>query len=139
MIVTGCGGGVDGSQSAAITKATFLKRGNAICAKGNKEIEEGIKRFEEENALPGAPLSREQLIEAIEVVVLPVVREQIEGVEALGIPDGEESQIEAIHEVDREALEKAESDPSSLTTEQTNPFTEANRLAVEYGLVKCSG
>lgn len=138
MIVAGCGGGGDSTtDSSSLTKAEFLKQGNAVCAKGNKEIEEGFQEFEKENGLQNKQPTKAQLTEAIETIVLPAVRDQVEGIEALGAPSGEEAKVEAITDAAGEAAEEGEEDPASLTSEKADPFAEANELANEYGLVKC--
>jgi hypothetical protein len=138
MIVAGCGGGGDSTtESSSLTKAEFLEQGNSVCAKGNKEIEEGFEEFEKENGLQDKQPTKAQLTEAIETVVLPAVRDQVEGIEALGAPSGEEAKVEAITVAADEAVEEGEEDPASLTSEKADPFAEANELANEYGLVKC--
>jgi len=137
MIVAGCGGSSDSSEStSSLTKAQLVKQGNAICAKGNKEIQEGFEEFEQEVGSQKQP-TKAQLTEAIETIVLPAVRQQVEGVKDLGAPSGEEAEVEAITDAAEEALEKGEEDPAALTTEKADPFAKANELANEYGLVKC--
>jgi hypothetical protein len=137
MIVAGCGGSDDTTDSSGSTKAQFLKQGNAICAEGNKEIEKGFEEFETENGLENKQPSKAQLTEAIETVVLPAVSNQVEGIEGLEPPSGEEAKVEAITDAAAEAVEKGEEDPAALTSEKADPFAEANELANEYGLVKC--
>jgi len=137
MIVAGCGGSSDSSEStSSLTRAEFVKQGNAICAKGNKEIQEGFEEFEQEVGSQKQP-TKAQLTEAIETIVLPAVREQVEGVQDLGAPSGEEAKVEAITDSAEEALEEGEEDPASLTSEKADPFAKANELANEYGLTKC--
>ena len=69
--------------------------------------------------------------------MLPSVSGQVEGIEALGAPSGEEAKVEAITDAASEALEEGEEDPASLTSEKADPFAKANKLSNEYGLVKC--
>jgi hypothetical protein len=138
MIVAGCGGSSDSSEStSSLTKAQFLKQGNAVCAKGNKEIQEGFEEFEKESGSQNKQPTKAQLTEAIETIVLPGVGKQVEGIKALPAPNGEEAEVEAITDAAEEALEKGEEDPVALTTEKADPFAKANKLANEYGLVKC--
>jgi hypothetical protein len=137
MIAAGCGGGSDSTDStSSLTKAEFVKQGNAICAKGNKEIQEGFEEFEKEHGSQKQP-TKAELSEAVETIVLPAVRQQVEGVKALPAPSGEEAEVEAITDAAEEALEQGEEDPASLTTEKADPFAKANELANEYGLTKC--
>ena len=41
MLAAGCGSSKKSSSPPAITKAEFLKKGNAICKAGNKQINAG--------------------------------------------------------------------------------------------------
>jgi len=140
MIAAGCGGGGDSSSdSSSLTKAEFLKQGNAICAKGNKEINEGFEEFAKENGFSEKQQpTKAQLTEVVETVVLPKVRGQVEGIKALGAPSGEEAQVEAIVDAAEEALEKGEEEPAALASEKADPFAKANKKASAYGLVKCA-
>ena len=64
---------------------------------------------------------------------------QIDGIEGLAPPSGDESQVNAITEAAQSALDKARSDPSLLTDQggAADPFAQANKLADAYGLNKC--
>jgi hypothetical protein len=138
LIVAGCGsGGSDSTEStSSLTKAEFVKQGNAICAKGSKEINEGFEEFVEENGLSKtkAPPKAVQE-EAVETVLIPKISKELESIRALGPPDEE---AEAVLDAAEEALEKGEEDPIQfLKEESTGPFAKANKLAREYGLTKC--
>lgn len=142
MIAAGCGGGDDDSTSttAALTKAEFLKQGNQICAEGNKEINAGFEEFAKENNIPqNQEPTQAQKEEVAETILLPSVTKQVEGVDSLGAPSGEEEQVEEIIDAAEEALEEGEEDPASLVTEGSDPFAKANKLAGEYGLTACAG
>jgi hypothetical protein len=143
LVVAGCGSGGDSTgsteaSSSSLTKAEFLEKGNAICAKGNEEIEAGFEEFSKENNLGKKRPSKAQLEEAIETVLIPKIRKQVEGIAALSPPSGDEAEVEAIVDAAEEALEKGEEDPSSLAGESNGPFVKANKLASKYGLVKCA-
>jgi hypothetical protein len=141
IVVAGCGGGSDSNSSteagtSSLTKAEFVKQGNAICAKGSKEINEGFEQFVEENGLSKtkAP-SKAVQEEAVEKVLIPKIRKEVENIRALGPPDEE---AEAVLDAAEEALEKGEEDPIQfLKEESAGPFAKANKLSREYGLTKC--
>jgi hypothetical protein len=142
-LIAGCGGGSDSSGStdattSSLTKAQFLKQGNAICAKGNKEIEEGFEEFGKEHhfSKKNQP-SQAELEEAAEEVLIPNIRREIDDIRALGAPSGEEAEVEAVLAAAEKGLEKGEEDPGAMIEEGEGPFKEANKLAREYGLVKC--
>jgi hypothetical protein len=141
MIAAGCGSSddsTDSTSSSSLTKAEFLKQGNAICAKGEKELNEEFEKFaEEENLSENKQPTKAQLTKATEEVFLPIIKEQVEGIRELGAPSGEEEQVDEVVTAAEEALEEGEEDPASLVNEKEDPFAEANKLATDYGLVKC--
>lgn len=141
-IIAGCGGGSDSSSTEAtassLTKAEFLKQGNAICAKGNKEIEEGFEEFAKEHHFSKkSQPSQVELEEAAEEVLIPRIRREIDGISALGAPNGEEAEVEAVLAAAEKGLEEGEENPGAMVEEGEGPFKEANKLARDYGLVKC--
>jgi hypothetical protein len=71
--------------------------------------------------------------------IIPNVQQQIDGIEALTPPSGDESQVKAITDAAQSALDKAKSDPTLLTDQGigADPFAQANKLADAYGLDKC--
>lgn len=143
VFIAGCGGGSDSNSSTeatatALTKAEFLKQGNAVCAKGNKEIEEGFEEFgKEHNFSKKKQPTQAELEEAAEQVLIPSIRQEIDSIRALGAPSGEEAEVEAVLAAAEKGLEKGEEDPGAMIKEGEGPFKEANKLAREYGLVKC--
>ena len=149
MIVGGCGGSDDSSDSTAgtdstagaeLTKAQFLKQGNAVCADTNEEIQEGFQEFLKENSISeNERLTTAELSEVAEDIVAPIVGRQIKELRELGAPAGEEGQVEKILAAAEEGIQKSEEDPSSLLAgEGESAFGKANRLAQEYGLKTCS-
>jgi hypothetical protein len=141
-LVAGCGGGDDSTDStestSSLTKAQFLKQGNAICEKGNDEVEEGVVDFLEENNLSGSKApTKAQLTQAAEEILIPSVSKQLDELRDLGAPSGEEEEVDKILSAAEKALEEGEEDPASLAAESTGPFVEVNKMATDYGLVRC--
>jgi len=137
LIIAGCGGGSDSTETtSSLTKAEFVKQGNAICAKGNEEIEEAFEEFGKEHGFSKEKEpSKAELEEAVETVLIPKISKEIESIRALGPPDEE---AEAVLDAAEEALEKGEEDPKQfLKEENAGPFAKANKLSREYGLTKC--
>ncbi len=137
LIVAGCGSSGSSTEStSSLTKAEFVKKGNAICAKGSEEVNEGFEEFVKENGLSKtkAP-SKAVQEEAVEAVLIPKISKELESIRALGPPDEE---AEAVLDAAEGALEKGEEDPIQfLKEENAGPFAKANKLAREYGLTKC--
>ena len=142
IVVAGCGGGSDSNSSteatSSLTKAQFLKQGNAICAKGNKEIEQGFEEFGKEHhfSKKNEPTQTE-LEEAAEEVLIPNIRQELDGIRALGAPSGEEAEVEKVLAAAEKGLAKGEEDPGAMIKEGEGPFKEANELAREFGLTTC--
>lgn len=140
LIVAGCGGGSDSTETtSALSKAEFVKQGNAICAKGSKEIEEGFEKFGKEHGFSEKKEPSEaELEEAVETIVIPGIRKQVDGIRALGTPTEEGAEAEAVLDAAEEGLEKGEEDPKLfLEEESSGPFAKANKLSREFGLTKC--
>jgi uncharacterized protein with von Willebrand factor type A (vWA) domain len=138
MIAAGCGGGDDSSSdSSSITKAQFIKQADAICEKGNKENEAEFEEFaEEKNLSENKEPTKAQQEEAITDIVAPGVQKQIEEIDALGAPKGDEKQVEAIVTSVEEGVEEIEENPGSLIKGE-NPLGKGSKLAKEYGLKAC--
>jgi hypothetical protein len=137
LIVAGCGSSSDSTETtSSLTKAEFVKKGNAICAKGNEEVEEGFEEFGKEHGFSEKKEpSKAELEEAVETVLVPKISNEVESIRALGPPDEE---AEAVLDAAEEALEKGEEEPAVFLKEgSASPFAKANKLSREYGLTKC--
>lgn len=137
LMVAGCGSGSSSTEStSSLSKAEFVKQGNVICAQGSKEINEGFEEFVKENGLSKTKKpSKAVREEAVETVLIPKIRKQVESMRALGPPDEE---AEAVIDAAEEALEKGEENPILfLQEESAGPFAKVNKLSREYGLTKC--
>lgn len=140
IVIAGCGSGSDNTETtSSLTKAEFVKKGNALCAKGNEEIEEGFEKFGKEHGFSKEKEpSNAELEEAVESVLIPKISKEIEGIRALGTPAEGGAEAEAVLDAAEEALEKGEEDPSVMLKEESaGPFAKANKLAREFGLTKC--
>jgi hypothetical protein len=137
LIVAGCGGGSSTESTSSLSKAEFLKQGNAVCAKGDKEIEETFESYAKEHNLSEKNPPSEAELKEVAEEVLPVVRNQIEGVRNLGVPSEGGPEVEKALDAAEEALEEAEADPVAFTGEKNDPFKKANKMASEVGLTKC--
>ena len=137
VVAAGCGSSKSKSTvtTPALTKSEFLKRGNAICKKGNQQINQvAHKVFPNRKARP----SRAQVTKFATGTIIPSVQSQISGVKALGAPKGDEAKVNAIVTTAQAALDRAKKDPLVLTTSsKRDPFAKANKLAKAYGLTVC--
>ena len=138
-VAAGCGSSDDSTSettAAALTKAEFIKQGDAICEKGNKTIEGEADDFAEENDVDTSDPTREQQEEVIVDVVAPGVRAQAEGIADLGAPSGDEEKIDEIVVAVEEGADKLEDEPG-LLIDSKNPLSKGSQLAADYGLKVC--
>jgi hypothetical protein len=138
VAVAGCGSSSDSTEStASLSKAEFLKKGNAICKEGNESINSEFEEFTKENNLSEtAEPPKEAQEEAVEQVLIPAINRQIEEVKALGTPEGDEGELAELISAEEGVVEEAEENPL-LLFETTTKQKEANKLATAYGLTVC--
>ena len=142
-LAAGCGSNNKSSGSAkskttstpAITKAQFLKEGNAICARGNRQIGNAANKLFPRS---GGKPSQAKLSTFARTTIIPSVQRQIDEIKALGAPAGGQATVNAIVGAAQAALDKGKRDPAVLTTNGPGPFKRANQLAKSYGLRACA-
>jgi hypothetical protein len=139
-VIAGCGSSDDSStdSTTALTKAEFIKQGDAICEKGSKQIEDEAEAFADENDVDTENPTDEQQEEVIETVVGPSLQTQADELGELGAPSGEEAKVTAMLEALEEGAEELESDPGALLgSDGSDPIDKANDLANEFGFKAC--
>jgi hypothetical protein len=141
LVLAACGSSNDNSTSTtAITKAEFLKKGNAVCKKGNRQINQVANQTFTKKKYPNGPPPKSAEVKFATDTVIPSVQSQIDGVKALGAPTGDGAQVKAIVDSAQAALDKAKADPTVLLQNGKNdPFTKSNQLTKAYGLTACGG
>jgi acetyl-CoA acetyltransferase len=141
LALAGCGGDEDatsaggdgGIPTSSLTKAQFLKKGNAICAEIYSEITEKYEAFYEAEKRTEAELDNK----AAEVVTPNVVKLE-KRLEALGAPQGQERKVEAILTALEEGVERAEEDVSTTRGAHGEfAFEKPYKLMWAYGLKRC--
>jgi hypothetical protein len=135
VAVAGCGGGDDSSSSTttALSKEEFLKQGNQICADGNKTIDAASQ-----DVFSGGKPSQSDIEAFVTDTLLPTVQTEVDGIRALGAPEGDEDQVTAIVDSAQQAIDDSKADPSLIATNSSNdPFADTNKLANAYGLTEC--
>ncbi|MEJ7892716.1 MAG: hypothetical protein WKF94_08745 [Solirubrobacteraceae bacterium] len=127
--VAGCGG-----DDEALTKAEFVKQGNAICAKGNAELETKV----EELLAGGKEPDMEAQIAFFEDEVLPIVQGQVDDLGGLTPPEADQGEVDELIASAQEAIDKAEEDLEAVAAAEEDPFADANEKAEAYGLTECA-
>ncbi len=135
-LIAGCGGGDETTdETVTLTKAEFIKQGDAICKEANDQNEAEAEEFAEDNDFKLESASKEQLEEAVAEVLVPSLNKQAEELDALGAPEGDEDKIEEIVVSLEDATGEIEDDPSLVFEEKT--LEEPNQLAEAYGFKVC--
>jgi hypothetical protein len=133
LTLAACGGGAD-TSTITLTKARYLKEGNAICAQTRAEILKVYGRYTKKPR-PDALLNR-----LSQELVIPATKKEVRRLRALGSPAGEGSRVAQILAAIEEGIENGERDRRTLrsTGGTQYAFTKALHLEVAYGLEKCA-
>jgi hypothetical protein len=127
-LLAGCGG----EDEEALTKAQFVKQGDAICARQSKQKDaELIKGYEslEKNA------GRQAEAQLIADIALPPIAEMTEELADLGLPEGQQDEAEQFISEMETAISEVEEDPTRALT--TEPFDKAKASAKRLGFTAC--
>jgi hypothetical protein len=138
LAVAGCGSSSSSSSTSttvAITKTAFLKQGNAICKKGNQQINAEGKKVFSKTKKP----TQAQMTQFATGTLIPKIQAQISGIKALGAPKGDEAQVNAIVVSAQSALDKGKQNTALLLSNNNNLFKHTNQLTNAYGLTACGG
>jgi hypothetical protein len=127
------------TEGSSQAKTEFVDQANAICKEGKKKGLGEIKTYVKAHP-PSAGSSTEAKVallgEALRTVFLPEVQNQVDEIRALGLPQGEEGQVEAILDAMEEGVEA--SSKSSTGLKLGLNFERSAELAREYGLDSCA-
>lgn len=134
----GCGSSDNSESTASLSKAQFVKQGNAICRKGNAKIESEFEAFAEKHQLQKQKKPSEPVLEeATETILVPQISNQVAEIRALGTPEGDEGEVDAILSGAEEAVAEAEEDPATFAEGESPKLKEVNKEARAYGLTVC--
>jgi hypothetical protein len=135
FFIAGCGDSDDDTTTASISKAEFLKQGNAICKTIEGELDDEFGEFAEEKGIDEDERPTDaQLEEAAEDFVLPQINRQIDELRALGAPEGEETPVNTLLDNAEAEVEKIEDDPGLLAEDS---FAQVNKESRALGLMAC--
>jgi len=128
--VAGCGGGsaTKSTSTAAITKAEFVAKANAICGRADPVLSEAQAKL--------ASLHTEaQIAAVVKGTFVPSIEAQITGIRALGVPAGGQATVTSMLTLVQADLTRLESEPTLVATDV---FADFARVAHPYGLTACA-
>ena len=145
LFATACGDGDDDKQ---LSKREYIARSNAICQRTSKEAgvqfkrivgSERPKRGEEQRYLSNAQRFLKQ-------AAIPIIGENLADRRALGAPEGDEKEIDAIIAAGEKAItgfERIAADRSRVEGlfrgRIPDPAKEFDALSKRYGINHCAG
>ncbi len=133
LLAAGVGAGCGGGDEEPLSKAEYIKQGDAICKKAAAELEKDAKA-----KLPsGKKPSEEQLTSFTEEVLKPNAQGQINDLRDLTPPEGDGDKLNGIYDEVEGALAKVEDDPKILLSNE-DPFAAPSKKAADYGFKECS-
>jgi hypothetical protein len=139
LAVSGCGGSGDGAATqttSSLAKAEFLKKAKAICERGTDRIDVLYSKAGEH--VPKDDKEEHFMNEAAARIVLPIRREELQKLRALGIPREGGRSIEEFLEALEEGIERGEeSHPSLRAVGVPYAFERAYALAGTTPLGAC--
>jgi hypothetical protein len=140
MFAAGCGSSSSSTSTettAAISKAEFVSKGNAICAAAEKTQEAEFTAYGKKVGLSGnqEPTTAQQA-QIVETIFAPSVQSQITAIKALGAPSGEEQQVSSALEAAQQSLSKVEAEPELAFSPKA--FAAAGKQLHALGLTKCA-
>lgn len=126
-LVSGCGGS---GQAAPLKKPQFIQQADAICRHAESELETAIGEATKKGA---GEMGQADLVTE---VALPSMQNMTEELADLGVPVGDEKEVQRIiHAFDR-GIATLEKNPTSVTAD-IGAFHQATDAADEYGLTDC--
>ncbi len=127
------GAGCGSEDEEALSKAEYIKQGDAICKEASAELEKQANE-----AFPGDEQpSGEELTTFAEDVLKPNIEGQLNDLRDLTPPEEDADTVNSIYEKVETGLAKLEDDPKVLLS-RDDPFEPANEAAEDYGFKDCS-
>jgi hypothetical protein len=133
LLAGACGGG-----GARLSKAEFLKQGNAICKAASAEIDAAsAKAFPNQNEQPDPVKFKTFANETLDTAV----RQQIDDIDDLKPPKDLQEDVDQLLSDARAAIDKVKEDvnkdAAAFLANETDPFTDVNKKSNDIGLTVC--
>lgn len=123
LLAVGCGG----SDDEGPTKAEFVAEGTAICEASVKQIGADLRAAGQKGASPDATTE----------AIVSNFSQQLDELEALEPPAGDEQQVEKMLRQMRKGVEEAEAVENDALFSGDNQLGKGRAMAESYGLERC--
>jgi hypothetical protein len=145
LAIAGCGdsdsdssgasaGGEGAVESGSLTKEEFLEQADKACAKLASEAKARYVKFAEEFYDPKGNQGQQATV--LIKAVIPYFEDQIDEIESLGAPSGDEDEIEEILVSFQASVDQARAQPMSFISSEA-PLGNTTKLASAYGFKAC--
>jgi hypothetical protein len=142
LAIAGCGSdssssASDTTASAPLTKAQFIKRANAICAKEEEVSTAGYAAYEKKEGIKaGSELTAAQVEEIVADYIVPALETQATELHALGIPknQSDEDAVELILQRLDETIEQTAENPKAFLEFSVEPWFQFGERSKKFGL-----
>lgn len=136
-VVSGCGGGSgDSSTVETISKAAYIKKADAACARAGKQGEAELQAFIKKHKLKkGKEPNNLEVTEIGRDILLPLLEQQRDDFKT-AVPRGGKEDIESFYNAMDEAIALLKKNPT-LAKSSPELLKRVDRLAKEYGFKVC--
>jgi hypothetical protein len=137
-VAMGCGASESSDSSTPpLTKAAFVKQGDAICEKVPKRYRARLKAVTKEQEQKSKPPKAAKEESNLKAAVPPLHTASAE-LDQLSAPTGDEQEAEAIVAALEKGADGLEESPGSELSGPKSPLAAFQRLTKEYGFKVCS-
>lgn len=146
LAVAGCGDDDNGSSgdsseisvtTSSLSKPQFVKKAVGVCEEKRQQIPTKFEAYQ--RTAPKDQSPEEAYDGGVRQVILPIFQEEVDGINKLGAPKGEEDQVEALLVAQQEAIDEVEElDTIKAIDDVVVHFVEPNKLMRKYGLTNCT-
>ena len=141
VLAAGCGGDETADDpyppgvSRPIAKVRFLAEANRICHSTNARVEAAADDLLRGGG--GEPRPAEARRAALAIAV-PALEAEVRAIGALGAPQGDEREVEAIIAATERGIDQVRADPADVVNGPPPALRRAGRLARAYGSEECA-
>lgn len=134
-LIVGCGS--SDSDETSLTKAQFIKQGDAICKKVDEQRIARLNKFLSSHSRAYLTTNAGEE-EVTGLIALQPLETKLDGLADLGTPSGDEELVDPIISGLEKAIDEAEENPSQIEANYNAIFGPVNQAARQYGFKVCS-
>lgn len=128
LLMAACGGG-----GQELSKATYIERGNAICADSQRRIESALgSAFK----TPGEIPSDEAITAFATRTMAPTIQREVDRLRDLEPPSGDRDRIDDMIQAGQDGVDEVRQDPTIILS-SSKSFERYRELSSAYGLQGC--